>query len=42
MCYGLQPEHCNHGFPNTFDYNNYVYSDYLMRSVPAIYHNIHY
>ena len=26
--------HYNHGFPNTFDYNHYVYSDYLVCSVP--------
>ena len=30
--------HYNHGFPNTFDYNHYVYSDYLVCSVPAITH----
>ena len=30
--------HYNHGFPNTFDYNHYVYSDYLVCSVPAIAH----
>ena len=34
--------HYNHGFPNTFDYNHYVYSDYLVCSVPAIAHIIHY
>ena len=34
--------HYNHGFPNTFDYNHYVYSDYLVRSVPAIAHIIWY
>ena len=28
--------HYNHGYPNTFDYNHYVYSDYLVCSVPAI------
>ena len=28
--------HYNHGFPNTFNYNHYVYSDYLVCSVPAI------
>ena len=32
----------NHGFPNTFDYNHYVYSDYLECSVPAIAHIIRY
>ena len=32
----------NHGFPNTFDYNHYVYSDYLVCSVPAIAHIIRY
>ena len=31
-------KHYNHGFPNTFDYNHYVYSDYLVCSVPAIAH----
>ena len=25
--------HYNHGFPNTFDYNHYVYSDYLVCSL---------
>ena len=30
--------HCNHGFPNTFDYNHYVYSDYLVCSVTVIAH----
>ena len=30
--------HYNHGFSNTFDYNHYVYSDYLVCSVPAIVH----
>ena len=30
--------HYNHGFPNTFDYNHFVYSDYLVRSVTAIAH----
>ena len=30
----------NHGFPNTFGYNHYVYSDYLVCSVPAIAHII--
>ena len=34
--------HYNHGFPNTFDYNHYVYSDYLVCSVPAIAHIISY
>ena len=34
--------HYNHGFPNTFDYNHYVYSDYLVCSVPAISHIIRY
>ena len=34
--------HYNHGFPNTFDYNHYVYSDYLVCSVPAIAHIIRY
>ena len=28
--------HYNHGFPNTFDYNHYIYSDYLVGSVTAI------
>ena len=32
--------HYNHGLPNTFDYNHYVYSDYLVCSVPAIAHII--
>ena len=32
--------HYNHGFLNTFDYNHYVYSDYLVCSVPAIAHII--
>ena len=35
-------KHYNHGFPNTFDYNHYVYSDYLVCSVPAIAHIIRY
>ena len=30
--------HYNHRFPNTFDYNHYVYSDYLACSVTAIAH----
>ena len=34
--------HYNHGFPNTFDYNHYVYSDYLVGSVTAIAHIIRY
>ena len=34
--------HYNHGFQNTFDYNHYVYSDYLVYSVPAIAHIICY
>ena len=34
--------HYNHGFPNTFDYNHYVYSDYLVCSVTAIAHIIRY
>ena len=34
--------HYNHSFPNTFDYNNYVYCDYLVCSVPAIAHIIRY
>ena len=34
--------HYNHGFRNTFDYNHYVYSDYLVGSVPAIAHIIRY
>ena len=39
----LNPDnHFNHGFPNTFDYNHYVYSDYLVCSVPAIAHIIRY
>ena len=29
-------------FPNTFDYNHYAYSDYLVCSVPAIAHIIRY
>ena len=32
--------HYSHGFSNTFDYNHYVYSDYLMCSVPVIAHII--
>ena len=32
--------HYNHCFPNTFDYNHYVYSDYLVCSVPVIAHII--
>ena len=39
----LKPNnHYNHGFPNTCDYNHYVYSDYLVSSVPAIAHIIRY
>ena len=34
--------HYNHGFPNTFDYNLYVYSDYVVCSVPVIVHIIRY
>ena len=34
--------HYNHSFPNTFDYNHYVYSDYLVCSVPVIAHIIRY
>ena len=34
--------HYNHGFPNTFDYNYYVYSDYLVCSMTAIAHIIRY
>ena len=34
--------HYNHGFLNTFDYNHYVYSDYLVCSVTAIDHIIRY
>ena len=34
--------HYNHGFPNTFDYNHYVYSDYLVCSVTVIAHIIRY
>ena len=34
--------HYNHGFPNTFDYNHYVYSDYFVCSVTAIAHIIRY
>ena len=34
--------HYNHGFLNTFDYNHYVYSDYLVCLVPAIAHMIRY
>ena len=32
--------HYNHVFPNTFDYNHYVYSDNLVCSVAAIAHII--
>ena len=32
----------NHGLHNTFDYNHYVYSDYLVCSVTAIAHIIRY
>ena len=32
----------NHGFSNTFDYNHYVNSDYLVCSVRAIAHIIRY
>ena len=32
----------NYGFPNTFDYNHYVYSDYFVRSVTVIAHIIRY
>ena len=32
----------SYGFPNTFDYNHYVYIDYLVCSVPAIAHIIRY
>ena len=39
----LKPNnHYNHGFLNTYDYNHYVYSDYLVSSVPAIAHIIRY
>ena len=39
----LKPNnHYNHGFPNTYDYNHYDYSDYLVSSVPAIAHIIRY
>ena len=34
--------HYNHGFPNTFDYNHYVYSDYLVYSLATIAHIIRY
>ena len=35
----LKPNnHYNHDFPTTFDYNHYVYSDYLVCSVPACSH----
>ena len=34
--------HYNHGFPNTFDDNHYVYSDSSVFSVPAIAHIIRY
>ena len=34
--------HCKHGFHNIFDYNHYVYSDYLVCSVTAIAHIIRY
>ena len=32
--------HYNHGFHNTFDYNHFVYSDYLLCRVTANAHNI--
>ena len=32
----------NHSFPINFNYNHYVYSDYLVSSVPAIAHIIRY
>ena len=33
----LKPNnHYNHGFPNTFGYNHYVYSDYLVCSAPVL------
>ena len=35
-------KHYNHGFPNTFDHNHYVYSDYLVCTVPAIAYIIRY
>ena len=39
----LKPNnHYNHGFPTTLDYNHYVYSDYLVCSVPAVAHIIRY
>ena len=39
----LKPNnHYNHGFPNTFDYNHYVYSDYLVCLVTVIAHIIRY
>ena len=39
----LKPnKHYNHGFPITFDYNHYVYSDFLVCSVLAIAHIICY
>ena len=34
--------HYNHCFPNSFNYNHYVYSDYLVYSVPAIANIIRY
>ena len=34
--------HYNHGYPNIFDYNHYVFSDYLVCSVTAIAHIIRY
>ena len=34
--------HYNQGFPITFDYNHYVYIDYLVCSVAAIAHIIRY
>ena len=34
--------HYDHGFPNSFDYNHYVYNDYLVCSVPAIAYIIRY
>ena len=34
--------HYNHGFLNSYDYNHYVYSDYLVCSVLDIAHIIRY
>ena len=34
--------HYNYAFPNTFDYNHHVYSDYLVYSMTAMAHIIRY